>query len=189
MTQLKIREEESELKGWLRQEARGRQTERLLALYLLKTKQVKSATQLPYFLGRSYSTIKNGLTVYRQRGISGLLELQHGGGRNLSLPEPVLASLKKRLQSPQGFSDDQAIQSWLTVTYDIDIPYKTLWGLVHHRFQARPKKVRPQSPARNESSVAEFEKKKSRACKPWPRFTAVKDNPSVMGVKMKAVLG
>lgn len=159
MTQLKIREEESELKSWLRQERRGRQKERLLALYLLKTKQVKSAMELSYLLGRNYSTIKNWLSTYRKRGIAGLLELKHGGGRSLSVSEPVLASLKERLQSPQGFHDYQAIQSWLKITYDIEIPYKTLWGLVYHRFQARPKKVRPQSPARNESEVADFEKK------------------------------
>jgi hypothetical protein len=43
-------------------------------------------------------------------------------------------------------------------TYGIDIPYKTLWGIVHNRLQARLKVVRPHSQARNDSTVADFEK-------------------------------
>ena len=160
MTKIKIIEEGMELKRQLQQETRGRQKERLQALYLLKTSQVQSATELPYLLGRSYSTIKNWLKIYRQQGLKGLLQLQHGGGKRLSLPNPVLVALQERLKTPQGFSDYQAIQTWLTTTYGIEIPYKTLWGIVHNRLQARPKVVRPHSQARNESAVADFEKKK-----------------------------
>jgi transposase len=159
MTKIKIIEEGAALKRQLQKETRGRQKERLQALYLLKTGQVQNATELPYLLGRSYSTLKNWLRIYRQRGLNGLLELQHGGGKSLSLSNPVLTPLQERLRNPQGFSDYQAIQTWLTTTYGRDLPYKTLWGIVHNRLQAPPKVVRPQSQARNESMVAEFEKK------------------------------
>ncbi|BAP56545.1 transposase [Thioploca ingrica] len=152
-------EEGADLKRQLQKETRGRQKERLQALYLLKTGQVQNATELPYLLGRSDSTIKNGLKIYRHRGLNGLLELQHGGGKSFSLSNPVLTPLQERRRNPQGFSDYQAIQTWLTTTYGIDIPYKTLWGIVHNRLQAHPQVVRPQSQARNESTVAEFEKK------------------------------
>ena len=159
MTKIEITEAGAELKRQLQKETRGRRKERLQALYLLKTGQVQNATELPYLLGRSYSTIKNWLKIYRQQGLKGLLQLQHGGGKSLSLPNPVLAALQQRLGTPQGFSDYQAIQSWLMTTYGIEIPYKTLWGIVHNRLQARPKVVRPHSQARNESTVADFEKK------------------------------
>jgi transposase len=159
MTKIKIIEERTDLKRPLQQETRGRPQERLQALYLLKTGQVQNATELPYLLGRSYSTLKNWLKIYRQRGLNGLLELHHGGGKSLSLSNPVLTHLQERLRNPQGFGDYKEIQSWLKTTYDKDIPYKTLWGIVHNRFQARPKIVRPQSQTRNESTVAEFEKK------------------------------
>lgn len=159
MTKIEITETGAELKRQLQQETRGRLKERLQALYLLKTGQVQNTTELPYLLGRSYSTIKNWLKIYRQRGLKDLLQLQHGGGKSLSLPNPVLAALQQRLRTPQGLSDYQAIQSWLMTTYGIDIPYKTLWGIVHNRLQARPKVVRPHSQARNESTAADFEKK------------------------------
>ena len=159
MTKMEITEASAELKTQLQQETRGRLKERLQALYLLKTGQVQNATELPYLLGRSYSTIKNWLKIYRQRGLKGLLQLQHGGGKSLSLPHPVLVALQERLKTPQGFSDYQAIQTWLTTTYGIEIPYKTLWGIVPKRLQARLKVVRPHSQARNESRVADFEKK------------------------------
>lgn len=88
-----------------------------------------------------------------------MLKLQHGGGKRLSLPNPVLVALQERLKTSQGFNEYQAIQTGLLTTYGIEIPYKTLWGIVHNRLQARPKVVRPHSQARNESAVAEFEKK------------------------------
>jgi hypothetical protein len=87
-----------------------------------------------------------------------LLERQHGGGKSLSLSNPVLTPLQERRRNLQGFSDYQAIPTWLTTTYGIDLPYKTRWGIVHNRLQAHPKVVRPQSQARNEAMVAEFEK-------------------------------
>lgn len=128
MTKIKIIEAGPKLKRQLQQETRGRLKERLQALYLLKTGQVQNATELPYLLGKSYSTIKNGLKIYRPQGLQGLLKRQHGGGKSLSLPNPVLAALQERRRSPQGFSDYQAIQTGLLTTYGIDIPYKTLWG-------------------------------------------------------------
>ena len=89
-----------------------------------------------------------------------MLELRHGGGKSLSLSNPVLTPLQERLRKTQGFGDYKRIQSWLKTTYDQDIPYKTLWCIVHNRFQARSKIVlRPQSQTRNESTVADFEKK------------------------------
>ena len=160
MAKIEITEASAELKRRLQKETRGRLKERLQALYLLKTGQAQNAIELPYLLGRSYSTIKSWLKIYRQRGLNGLLKLQHRGGKSLSLPHPVLAALQERLRTPQGFSDYQAIQAWLMTTYGIDIPYKTLWGIVHNRLQARLKVVRPHSQARNESRVADFEKKK-----------------------------
>jgi len=158
MTKIEITEESTELKRQLQKETRGRPKERLQALYLLKTGQVQNATELPYLLGRSYSTLKNWLKIYRQRDLKGLLKFQHGGGKSLSLPQPVLVALQERLNTSQGFNNYQAIQTGLLTTYGITIPYKTLWGLVHNRLRARPKVVRPYSQARNESTVADFEK-------------------------------
>ena len=50
--------------------------------------------------------------------------------------------------------------AWLKENYGIDIPYKTLYGLVHYRLKASPKVVRPQSHERDESQAIDFEKKK-----------------------------
>jgi hypothetical protein len=68
MTKIEITEAGAELKRQRQQETRGRLKERLQALYLLKTGPVQNATELPYLLGRSYATIKNGLKIYRHRG-------------------------------------------------------------------------------------------------------------------------
>ena len=51
------------------------------------------------------------------------------------------------------------IQAWLKAHYGIDVPYHTLYGLVHYRLKASPKGVRPQSHTRDESEAIDFEKK------------------------------
>ena len=72
------------------------------------------------------STVKRWVKRYRDRGLSGLLELNHGGGRVLCLPQEALEQLDKRLRDPEGFGHYVDIQTWLKENYGIDIPYKTL---------------------------------------------------------------
>jgi len=50
----------------------------------------------------------------------------------------------------------------LRTHYGLEIPYKTLWGIVHQRLKSRPKVVRPQSKARDDAKAVEFKKKAFR---------------------------
>jgi len=156
-----IQETPEELKQLLHQQKSVRIRERVQVLYWLKSKQTQNALSAAALVGRTYSTVKRWLRTYRQSGLEELLELKHGGGKELSLSTEILATLEHHLQQPEGFEGYEAIQIWLKETYGIELCYSTLHGLVHNRLNARPKVVRPQSAKRDEMAAAEFEKKKA----------------------------
>jgi len=108
--EIEVKETEVELKKLLRQQQSGRQQERVEALYLLKTQQAETTQKIVRLIGRNYSTIKTGFRTYRQHGIDGLLEIKHGGGRNLSLNATVLEALNQKLKQPEGFTSYEAVQ-------------------------------------------------------------------------------
>lgn len=155
-----IKETTKELKQLLHQQKRVRIRERVQVLYWLKSKQTPNALSAAALIGRTYSTVKRWLRTYRQSGLQELLELKHGGGKELSLSVEILAALEHRLQQPDGFDGYEAIQIWLQETYGIEPNYSTLHGIVHNRLNASPKVVRPQSAKRDEIAAAEFEKKR-----------------------------
>ena len=157
--EINIKETAQELKKLLHQQKKGRIKERVQVLYLLATKQVETASTAAILIGRNYSTVKKWLRTYRQKGINELLELKSGGGRSLSLSLESLEALENRLKQPEGFESYGAIQEWLKETYGIEICYSTLHGLVHTRFLASPKVVRPLRSQRDESKAVDFEKK------------------------------
>ena len=51
--EIKVKETEAELKQWLHHQQRGRQKERIEALYLLKTQQTEMAQQVAKLIGRN----------------------------------------------------------------------------------------------------------------------------------------
>ena len=155
-----IQETTKELKRLLHQPKNVRIRERVPVLYWLKSKQTQNALSAAVLMGRTYSTVKRWLRTYRQSGLKKLLEFQHGGGKEFSLSAEILAALEHRLQQPEGFEGYKAIQKWLQETYEIEIGYSTLHGIVHQRLNASPKVVRPQSVKRDEIAAAEFKKKR-----------------------------
>lgn len=158
--EIEIKETAHELKQLLNQEKSVRIKERVQVLYWLKTQRIETALAASEWIGRTYSTVKRWLRTYRQNGLDELLELKHGGGKALSLSPEILAALENRLKQPQGFNGYEAIQIWLKGTYEIELGYSTLYGIVHNRLNARPKVVRPQSAKRDESQAIDFEKKR-----------------------------
>ncbi|BAP56698.1 hypothetical protein THII_2401 [Thioploca ingrica] len=77
--EIDIKETTQELKQLLHQQKSGRTKERVPVLYLLKTKQTETALTAAAVIGRTYSTVKRWLRIYRQSGIDEFLKLKHGG--------------------------------------------------------------------------------------------------------------
>ncbi|MDY6992634.1 MAG: helix-turn-helix domain-containing protein [Pseudomonadota bacterium] len=146
--EVEIKETAQELKQLLHQQKNGRIKERIQVLYALKTNQTETALSAAALIGRTYSTVKRWLRLYRQGGIEQLLELKHGGGKALSLSPELLAALEQRLKQSEEFEGYEAIQIWLQETYGVELCYSTLYGIIHNHLNTQPKVARVQSPRR-----------------------------------------
>ncbi|HJW30834.1 MAG TPA: helix-turn-helix domain-containing protein [Saprospiraceae bacterium] len=108
-----ITETADELKQLMHTQQRAKLKERIQALYLLKNGRAKTLQDLVDFLGRSKSTIESWLTLYRRKGLLGLLTWNYHGGQPPAIPEPILTELREKLSQPQGFKSYGEIQQWL----------------------------------------------------------------------------
>src|SRR5512147_2674469 len=75
-----ITETADELKQLMNTQQKVKLKERVQALYLLKNERTKTLQDLVDFLGRSKSTIESWLTLYRKKGLLGLLAWNYHGG-------------------------------------------------------------------------------------------------------------
>ena len=153
-----IIETADELKRLMKVQPKAKLKERIQALYLLKNERAKTLQALADLLGRSISTIESWLTLYRKKGVLGLLAWNYHGGQPPAIPEPVLTALREKLSHPQGFKSYGEIQQWLKEEYGLEIHYKTVHQTVHYQLKAKLKVARPTHVKRDDTAVVEFKK-------------------------------
>jgi len=134
-----IKEDISQLEHMLKEEKDARLKERIHALYLIKSKQAKNRTSVANMLSKHRTTIGIWLNTYKNKGITGLLTIETHSNRKSSIPPDVLEKLKEKLEEPKGFRGYKSIQIWISNQFGIDVPYKTLHGIVRYRLKAKPK--------------------------------------------------
>lgn len=137
-----ITESAEELKDLLRRETRGRQKQRLQALYLLKTGQVHSRTRVGQLLGVGRRAVGEWLDRYETEGLDGLLEIRTHTNRPRSLTPEQEEALRQKLSEPQGFESWGAVQAWVNETFGLELPYTTVYGIAHDEMGARLKVAR-----------------------------------------------
>src|SRR5512144_707420 len=120
-----ITETADELKQLMNAQQKAKLKERVQALYLLKNKHAKTLQDLVNLLGRPTSTIESWLTLYRKKGLLGLLAWNYHGGQPPAIPDPVLTELREKLSQPQGFKSYGEIQQWLKEQDGLEINYTT----------------------------------------------------------------
>ena len=157
-----IAETADELKQLMNTQQKAKLKERVHALYLLKNERAKTLQDLVDFLGRSKSTIESWLTLYRKKGLLGLLAWNYHGGHPPAISESVLTELREKLSQPQGFKNYGEVQQWLKDEYGLEIHYKTVYQTVHYKLKAKLKVARPTHIKRDDTAVVEF-KKNSRS--------------------------
>ena len=153
-----ITETAAELKQLMHAQQKAKLKERLQALYLLKNGRAKTLQDLVDFLGRSKSTIESWLTLYRKKGVLGLLTWNYHGGQPPAIPEPVLTEWRDKLSHSQGFKSYGEIQQWLKEEHGLEIHYKTVHQTVHYKLKAKLKVARPTHLKREDTAVVEFKK-------------------------------
>src|SRR5512144_1698280 len=92
-----IIETTEELKQLMQAQKKPKIKERLHALYLLRSGCATSLQDVAPCLGRTKTTIENWLTLYRKRGMLGVLTWNYTGGRPPAISEPISAELREQL--------------------------------------------------------------------------------------------
>ncbi|MGQ4649654.1 helix-turn-helix domain-containing protein [Lyngbya aestuarii] len=137
---LDIKETITELKNLLTEQKTAISFQKVQALYLFKTGQIRTVKDLAVAIGRNRVTVQHWLKKYREQGISGLLKVKHGGGRKPVIPPEALAGLQKRLEDPRLiFKSYGDIHKWLQQEYGINVDYKTVYATVRYKLKAKLK--------------------------------------------------
>lgn len=140
-----IAESQEELEGLLKTNRNAQVHRRLHLLLLIRTDAVRTRTDAARHLRVHRNSIRNWLELYKEGGMEGLLRIGQGAppAEQKSLPGEVLKALQDRLDA-NGFSNGYVeVRSWLKQTFELDVPYKTVHGLVRYRLKAKLKRARP----------------------------------------------
>ena len=159
VVKIEITESAETLKEILKNARTPQEKERIQTIYWLKTKTVKTVTQIAIMLGHNRVTIQKWLRKYRTGGLNFLLESnQKKQGRPNSIPPYAIEKLKSELENPSGFKSYGEIQIWLKDCFDIDVAYRTVHELVRYKLQTKLKVPRPLHIKQNKKAKDRFKK-------------------------------
>jgi transposase len=140
---IKIAESVEELKGEMKKQKTALNFAKVQALYLLKIQAVETVRYLSVIMGRAESTIHSWLQLYRQGGLSKLLEEHPKTGRPKKLEIETVAKIQRELSEPEGFLSYKEIKLWLFSCQNIEISYQTIHRVVRYELQSKLKVPRP----------------------------------------------
>jgi transposase len=101
VSKIEIAESVTELKMLMKQQKTGLRYAKVQSLYLLKIKAVENINYLAIIIGRGESTIHRWLHLYRNGGLSLLLEEPLKTGRPKKLEIETVAKLQQELSDPE----------------------------------------------------------------------------------------
>jgi putative transposase len=141
----RIVEDLDTLQERLRHERDPKRKPRLHLLVVLKSGQVTSRGQAAAHLAVHRNTVAAWLRRYQDGGLEALLTYKEAGAPagQKTLPPTVFEQLKTRLATPTGFTSYLEVQRWLCDAFALEVPYKTLHGIVHSQLKAKLKRPRP----------------------------------------------
>ena len=137
-----VHESADALRERLRSEDRGRQKQRLQALYLIRTGQGKSRREIARLLGVGKKAVGLWLERYEAEGLEGLLEIRTHSNRTYSLTPEQEEQLKRKLSEPEGFESYKAVRSWINETFGLSLTYHTARQIARYRLGAKLKVAR-----------------------------------------------
>lgn len=140
-----ITEDLQTLEDRLRRERDPKRKPRLHLLVLLKAGQVTSRGQAAAHLALHRNTVATWLRRYRAGGLEALLTYKEAGAPagQKTLPPAVFTQLQARLATSPGFASYLEVQHWLREEFALEVPYKTLHGIVRYQLKAKLKRPRP----------------------------------------------
>ncbi len=140
---LEIKETSTQLQKILNQQKTAASYRKIQALYLLKTGQIKTVTDIAIALGVHRVSVQRWFKQYNEAGLESLLTVRKKTGRPKAISPLAETGLREKLGDPNhGFQSYGEIQNWILSEYGEDIDYKTVYGLVRYKCQAKLKPTR-----------------------------------------------
>lgn len=133
-----------ELESKLRATRDAQLRRRIHLLVLIRSGKAGTRREAAEHLAVHRNTIRNWLDLYCAGGIERMLQIAPGGARpeQRTLPGPVLAALKARLDS-EGFESYTEAHRWLEEEFGIFAPYAAVHRIIRRRLGAKLKRARP----------------------------------------------
>ena len=151
-----IVESVDDLKEKLKEQKRILEYNKVLTLYLLKSKQVKTVTEVAKILGKGEASIHRWLRQYREGGIENLLLKRQTIGRPKKLSVEIVAKIQQELREPEGFASYKEVNLWLRAVRGISSSYGTVYKLVRYELKSKLKIPRPRNPSQKKTAINEF---------------------------------
>jgi putative transposase len=108
--------------------------QKLRALYFLKTRKVKTVTNLAMMVGVNRITVHRWLNKYKKGGLKMLLNNRHPSGRRRKIPPEVLQALIGRLdRKNSGFKTYCDVQTWLQEKYGLEVSYNVVYSTIRYQ--------------------------------------------------------
>lgn len=145
-TMPQIHESAETLSGLMRRERNRRKHIRLHGLYLVASLQATTRKEVANLLGVTPQTVGVWFSLYRQGGLSLMLTLGKSSGCPTVFTADVRDAILHALAQPEGCSDYKEIVALVATLTGETVPYKTVYGFVHDRLKASPKRARPSNP-------------------------------------------
>ena len=155
---LEVAESVEYLEKSMKRSRSASQKERLQMLWWVKSGQVSQHQELVTRLGRDPSTISRWLQKYRRHGLQALLEVKAPPGARPKINGEIRTALEARLESPDGFGDYGEIVDWLKQTFELSVPYGTVYRFVREDLKAGLKIPRPVSVRQHPQAIDTFKK-------------------------------
>ncbi len=139
-----IHESVEDLQSRLKHERNARLRCRLHLLLLIRSGQVQSRGEAAEHLKVHRNSVSNWLATYEAGGLEELMKIGTTGPKpeQKTLSIPVFTALRNRVFG-EGFSSYIGAQDWLRREFGLEIPYRTVHGLIRYRLGAKLKRARP----------------------------------------------
>lgn len=145
VSQIKIIESIKTLKTLLNEQKTSDNFQKIQVLYLLKSKQVKTITEVAQIVGKHRVTIQSWLRCYQEEGFEGYLKSKSGGGRKSIIPHYIILQLQEKLEKTADFNSYREIQDWLAKEFHLKISYDVVYYLVRKKLKITFKKNKTNS--------------------------------------------
>ncbi len=154
-----IKEGLNELKSFRNQEKNHRKKTRIQSLILTKEKKFKRRIDLAAHLGIGIASLNRWTKVYKESGLTAMLEISSGGLRKHSEIEVIHNELEVKLND----SSDPLLGYWDAVlwvrdNFGVDVKYNTLRTYLIRNFKTKLKSPRKSHYKKDEQAIEVFKK-------------------------------